>query len=153
MVECTLSITHCLQLNLQLHTIDLVSTCRISSFCTVAWQLARFQLTRRIARSLGDSWASCRDIAVISQKSPILTHPTCIRRPRSGWPRSNFAEIFGVRKLESLCYRGVVSVILCLAVLVELRLVTDTDTDTDRQTQTDTGPWLVGLPRMHSIAQ
>ena len=33
--------------------------CRISSFCTVAWQLARFQLTRRIARSLGDSWASC----------------------------------------------------------------------------------------------
>jgi len=23
------------------------------------WQLARFQLTRRIARSLGDSWASC----------------------------------------------------------------------------------------------
>ena len=59
MVECTLSITHCLRLNLQLHTIDLVTTCRISSFCTVAWQLARFQLTRRIARSLGDSWASC----------------------------------------------------------------------------------------------
>ena len=59
MVECTLSITHCLRLNLQLHTIDLVRTCRISSFCTVAWQLARFQLTWRIARSLGDSWASC----------------------------------------------------------------------------------------------
>ena len=40
MVECTLSITHCLRLNLQLHTIDLVRTCRISSFCTVAsqWQ-------------------------------------------------------------------------------------------------------------------
>ena len=30
-------------------------TCRTSSFCTVAWQLARFQRTRRIARSLGDS--------------------------------------------------------------------------------------------------
>ena len=30
-------------------------TCRTSSFCTVAWQLARFQLTRRIARSLSDS--------------------------------------------------------------------------------------------------
>jgi len=59
MVECTLSITHCLRLNLQLHTIDLVRTCGISSFCTVAWQSARFQLTRRIARSLGDSWASC----------------------------------------------------------------------------------------------
>jgi len=59
MVECTLSITHCLRLNLQLHTISLVRTCRISSFCTFAWQLARFQLTRRIARSLGDSWAPC----------------------------------------------------------------------------------------------
>jgi len=44
---------------------------------------------------------------------------------------------------------GVVSVILRLAVLVELRLVTDTDTDTDGQT--DTGLWLV--PRMHSIAR
>ena len=61
MVECTLSITHCLRLNLQLHTIDLVRTCRISSFCTVASQLARFQLTRRIARSLGDSSASCKN--------------------------------------------------------------------------------------------
>jgi len=50
--------THCFLLNLQRHTIDLVKTCRISSFCTVAWQLAKFQLTRRIARSLGDSWAS-----------------------------------------------------------------------------------------------
>ena len=59
MVECTLSITHCLRLHLQLHTIHLVRTCRISSFCTVAWQLARFQLTRRIARYLGDSWAFC----------------------------------------------------------------------------------------------
>jgi len=34
-------------------------TCRICSFCTVAWQLPRLLLTRRIARSLGDSWASC----------------------------------------------------------------------------------------------
>ena len=59
MVECTLFMTHCLRLNLQLHTISLVRTCRISSFCTVAWQLARLLLTRRIARSLGDSWASC----------------------------------------------------------------------------------------------
>ena len=50
-------ITHCFQLNLQLHTIDLVRT---NSFGTVVWQLARFQLTRRIARSLGDSWASCQ---------------------------------------------------------------------------------------------
>jgi len=40
---------------LQFHNFDLFRTCRTSSFCTVAWQLARFQLTRRIARSLGDS--------------------------------------------------------------------------------------------------
>ena len=51
--------THCLRLNLQLHTISFVRTCRISSFCTVASQLARLPLTRRIARALGDSWASC----------------------------------------------------------------------------------------------
>ena len=31
-----LFMTHCLQLNFQLHTICLVRTCRISSFCTVA---------------------------------------------------------------------------------------------------------------------
>jgi len=45
---------------------DLFRTFRTSSFCTVAWQLARFQLTRRIARSLGDSWASCTDSGSIS---------------------------------------------------------------------------------------
>jgi len=50
-----LFMTHYLQLNLQLHTIGLVRTCRISSFCTVAWYLTRLLLTRRIARSLGDS--------------------------------------------------------------------------------------------------
>jgi len=52
-------ITHRPTLTLQLHNFDLFRTCRTNSFCTVAWQLARFQLTRRIARSLGDSGASC----------------------------------------------------------------------------------------------
>jgi len=52
-------ITHCHTVTHQLHNFDLSRTCRTSSFCTVAWPLARFQLTRRIARSLGDSWASC----------------------------------------------------------------------------------------------
>ena len=54
-------ITHRPSVILQLHNFDLFRTCRTSrrSFCTVAWQLARFQLTRRIARSLSDSWASC----------------------------------------------------------------------------------------------
>jgi len=32
-----LFMTRCLQLYLQLHAIGLVRTCRISSFCTVAW--------------------------------------------------------------------------------------------------------------------
>ena len=51
-------ITHLPTLTLQLHNFDLFRTCRTSCFCSVAWQLGRFQLTRRIALSLGDSWAS-----------------------------------------------------------------------------------------------
>jgi len=58
-------------------------------------------------------------------------------RPRRGWPRLNFVEIFGIRKLRvPRLSCGVVCGILRLAVLVEHGLVTDT------------GPWLV--PRMHS---
>ena len=49
---------HCPTVTFQLHNFDLFRTCRTSCFCTVAWQLARCQLTRRIARSLADSWAS-----------------------------------------------------------------------------------------------
>ena len=54
-------ITHRPSLTLQLHNFELFRICRrpTSIFCTVAWQLARFQLTRRIALSLGDSWAAC----------------------------------------------------------------------------------------------
>ena len=52
MVECTCFFTHRPTLTLQLHNFDFFGTCRTSSFCTVARQLARFQLTRRIARSL-----------------------------------------------------------------------------------------------------
>jgi len=51
--------THRPTVILQLHHFDLFRTCRTSSFSTVVWQLARLQLTRRIARSLGDSGASC----------------------------------------------------------------------------------------------
>ena len=82
MVECTLSITHCLRLNLQLHTISLVMTCRISSFCTVAWQLARLLLTRRIAQSLGDSWASCH----VSHSFSIPATWCCIFMSRNFHP-------------------------------------------------------------------
>ena len=47
-------------------------TCRTSSFCTVVWQLARFQLTRRIARSLGDSWASCYSLQPAVWTQPVV---------------------------------------------------------------------------------
>ena len=55
---------------LTLHSSNFItSICRTSIFCTVAWQLARFQLTRRIARSLGDSWASCSIFADLRANS------------------------------------------------------------------------------------
>ena len=52
-------VTHCPTVTLQLHNFDFFMTYRTSSLCTVAWQLARFLVTQRFARSLGDSWASC----------------------------------------------------------------------------------------------
>ena len=42
------------------------------------WQLARFQLTWRIERSVGDSWASCPYIDVIC-KQPAINIATSIR--------------------------------------------------------------------------
>ena len=78
---------------LQLHNFDLFRTCRTSSFSTVAWKLARFQLTQRIARSLGDSWASCQNgsclpswifevqfLTVWVVKRPSLHHGTKFRK-------------------------------------------------------------------------
>ena len=76
--------THCLRLNLQLHTISLVRTCRISSFCTVAWQLARLLLTRRIARSLGNSWASC--LLDVWMALPVQRQPSLGFVPVSDMP-------------------------------------------------------------------
>ena len=63
-------ITHRPTLTLRLPTFHLFRTCLTSSFCTVAWQLARFQLTRRIARFLGDSWAFC----TIKRNSRCASH-------------------------------------------------------------------------------
>jgi len=77
-------ITHRPTVTLQLHNFDLFRTCRTSSFCTVAWQLATFQLTRRIARSLGDSWASCFGIGItndcrqVDGKLPVI-HMSLLR--------------------------------------------------------------------------
>ena len=69
-------ITHRPTVTLRRHNLDLSRTCCTSSFCTVAWQLARFQLTRRIARSLGDSWASC--YSQKSQRSGTANYRFCI---------------------------------------------------------------------------
>jgi len=51
-----------------------------------------------------------RDIAGYLSKVDDFDPPTCIWRPRRGLPRSNFAEIFGIRKLDSLRYRVVLFV-------------------------------------------
>ena len=71
----------------------------------------------------------------IGPKSPILTHPTCIRRPRRGDPGRISRRSLASEKESPWISCGVVYVILCLAVLVELRLVTDRHRQT--QTQTD----------------
>jgi len=41
-----------------------------------------------------------RDTVSYLSKVSNLTHPTCIWRPCRGCTRSNFADIFGVRKLD-----------------------------------------------------
>jgi len=62
--------------------------------------------------------------SVFRRKWQILTHPTCICRPRRGWSRSIFAVIFGVRKLVSGLSCGIICVILHLANLIQYRSVT-----------------------------
>ena len=65
-----------------------------------------------------------------------LTRPTCIWHPRRGWPRSNFDEIFGFRKLESLGY----GVALLLFSYLSHHFSRTPTCDRHIQTQTDTGP-------------
>jgi len=65
-------ITHWPTVTLQFHILRFVQACSTSSFYSVAWQLARFQLTQRITRSLGDSWASCLST------SPCYHYRPCI---------------------------------------------------------------------------
>ena len=76
-----------------------------------------------------------------------LTYPTCIWRLRWGWVRLSFAEVFGIRKLRvSGLSRGVVCVILRLAVSAEHRLVTDEQTD--RHTRGQQIPSLASVERV-----
>jgi len=77
-----------------------------------------------------------RDIAGYWSKvaEPILTHPTCIRRPRQT-PVEFRGDLWRQKTRVPGLSSGVVCVILRLAVLVELRLVTDRHRQTDRRTQ------------------
>ena len=79
-------ITHRLTETLQLHNFNLLRTCRTSSFCTVAWQLARFQLTWRIARSLGDTGASCHELLCKSRsENCVAVWKLCGIKRRDFW--------------------------------------------------------------------
>jgi len=70
------------------------------------------------------------EILVVNRPSEP-TYPTSIWRRHWGWPSLNFAVNFGVRKrVPGLSYGGFF-VILCLAVLVQCRLVTDGRTHDD----------------------
>jgi len=83
-------ITHRPTVTLQLPNFDLFRTCRTSSFCTVAWQQARFQLTRRIARSLGDSWASFL-VPIFEWIQP--TYIFCLLLSTAQWVPSPFSAL------------------------------------------------------------
>ena len=64
---------------------------------------------RRLETCITDvgQWMSANRLKLNTEKTELLT---CIWRPSRGWPRSNFAEIFGTEKLESVSYRVVLFV-------------------------------------------
>jgi len=47
------------------------------------------------------------DIVRSWSKIAVLTYPISIWRSNRGWPRWNFAEVFGIRKLEGLPFHVV----------------------------------------------
>ena len=83
-------------------------------------------------------WEPCYTVfeikQVICRNLPTSTYPTCICLPLGVTP-FEFRKDFWLQKTRFpglSC--GVVCVFLCLAILVEQRLVTDTDGQTHRQT-------------------
>ena len=77
----------------------------------------KFTVIRRLSQNL-----------LSLSKNVIFTNPTCIWCPcwgDFGWPLWNFIKIFG--RVPELSY-GIVYVIVCLAALIQYRLVTDGQT-------------------------
>ena len=127
MVECTLSITHWPRLNLQVHTIDLVKTCRISSFCTVARQLARF------------NWHDAsRGPSAIAE---LLVFTPCTLGGR--YNTVTFPETHALQRMiaeghvRCICVWLWVCLCVCLAAFVSSR-ITSTRTEAQRPTEPDT---------------
>jgi len=103
-------------LTVQLHNFDLFRSCRTRSFWTVAWQLARFQLTRRIVLSLGDGWASCLKLLRLSY---ILS---CVDNIGNDGPES--ANATGVSFFFSNCAFVTQPAAQCWTTIVEAVLQT-----------------------------
>ena len=65
-----------------------------------------------------------------SSKLANVTSPHLHFSPRMGWSRSNFAVMYGIKKLVWGLSCGIIYVILCLAVLTQYRSVTVWQADT-----------------------
>jgi len=72
--------------------------------------LAATGIDATVSRNYVSIFYRFRDTAGYLSKGADFDPPTCILRPRRGRSGSNFAETFGVRKLESLRYRVVLFV-------------------------------------------
>jgi len=72
----------------------------LQTCCKQRWTLSVINLPL----NSDDNACDGRRFQVICRKLPILTYPTCIWHPHCGWPHLSFAEIFGIRKRETLGY-------------------------------------------------
>jgi len=91
-------ITHRSTLTLQLHNFDLFRTCRtrVSALLRGNWRDFNWHDASRGHSAIAELLVDI-ERAICRKSSPILTYPTCIWRPRCGWPRQNFSKIFGTR--------------------------------------------------------
>ena len=119
--------------------------CNPSNICAVFYQISTDSV---LARSLSDSWASCRYIASYLSLFANFNLPSLHFAPPLGMTPFEFRKDFWHQKTRVpglSC--SVVCVILHLAILVEHRLVEDRHT----QTQTDTGPWHIPRSKNRQI--